>query len=115
MLHAQMLLRSLSALFALSLVAELPAQQPLPPIPIEEAIAAYEKRDRAEPPRKGEILFLGGMLFKAWDPVGQDFPPSLTIVGRGYSDWSMANAVNQRFVVTAFAAFAARHRSAGTR
>ena len=56
----------------------------------------YEKQDKVEPPRKGAILFLGGAQFKDWEPIGQDFPPSLTIIGRGFPGWSMEDAI--RFV-----------------
>ena len=61
--------------------------------PHEEEMQAYEKHDREEPPRRGVILFLGGHLFKTWEPIGQDFPPSLTIIGRGFTNWSMKDSV----------------------
>ncbi len=82
-----------AVLLALMFVLLLPGADAQTLNPHEEEMLAYEKHDREEPPRRGAILFLGGNLFKTWEPIGQDFPPSLTIVGRGFSSWSMKDSV----------------------
>ena len=82
-----------AVLFALAFVRALGAADVSEINPHEEEMVAYEKHDRQEPPRRGAILFLGGMHFKTWEPIGQDFPPSLTIIGRGFSRWSMKDSV----------------------
>jgi hypothetical protein len=71
----------------------IPTLRAAPDLSVEEAIIAREKRDRVAPPRRGEILFLGGIHFTRPDPIGQDFPPSLTIHGRGFVGFSMADAL----------------------
>ena len=64
--------RFLVALLAAIMVRTAGAQRVPLVNPHEEEMQAYEKHDRVEPPRRGAILFLGGNLFKTWEPIGQD-------------------------------------------
>src|SRR5687767_3928326 len=47
-----------------------------------EAIAKFEKEDRAMPPPKGGILFLGSSSIRGWD-LKKSFP-DLPVVNRGF-------------------------------
>lgn len=40
----------------------------------EKEVAAYEAADRANPPRKGAIIFTGASTMRRWTTLAQDFP-----------------------------------------
>ncbi len=49
----------------------------------ESAIQAFEKQDRATPPRPGAIVFYGSSTFTGWNTLIEDFAP-LSVVNRGF-------------------------------
>lgn len=57
----------------------------------EEAIRAFEKRDRHHPPPPGGIVFLGSSSFRRWD-LDRYFP-GRGLVNRGFGGSQMADAL----------------------
>ena len=57
----------------------------------ESAIAAFEAADKASPPPKGEIVFVGSSTIRLWD-VGHSFP-DLKIINRGFGGSELADSV----------------------
>jgi lysophospholipase L1-like esterase len=57
----------------------------------EKDIAAYESADRATPPPKGEIVFVGSSSILRWD-VGASFP-DLQIINRGFGGSELSDSV----------------------
>ena len=49
----------------------------------EKAVAAFEAADKADPPPKGQILFLGSSTIVRWKTLAQDFP-NHRIINRGF-------------------------------
>jgi CubicO group peptidase (beta-lactamase class C family)/lysophospholipase L1-like esterase len=49
----------------------------------EPEIAAYEAADRASPPAKGGILFIGSSTIRLWTTLQQDFP-QYRVINRGF-------------------------------
>ena len=49
----------------------------------EKAIAAFEKADKANPPPKGAILFVGSSTIVRWKTLAEDFP-NHKIINRGF-------------------------------
>jgi lysophospholipase L1-like esterase len=49
----------------------------------EKAIAAYEQKDRTNPPARGGILFIGSSTIARWKSVGEDFP-GRNVINRGF-------------------------------
>jgi lysophospholipase L1-like esterase len=49
----------------------------------EKEIAAYEAADRANPPPKGAILFVGASTIRLWKTMAADFPDH-KIINRGF-------------------------------
>lgn len=70
------------------LLAASPAQQESKPpahdfARWEKEIAAYEAADRANPPPKGGILFVGSSTIRLWKTLAQDFPHH-PVINRGF-------------------------------
>lgn len=57
----------------------------------EPAIAAFEASDRANPPPRGGIVFLGSSSFRRWD-LDKSFP-SMGLINRGFGGSQMADAL----------------------
>ena len=57
----------------------------------ESAIAAFEAADKASPPPKGEIVFVGSSTIRLWD-VAHSFP-DLKILNRGFGGSELADTV----------------------
>ena len=57
----------------------------------EEAIAAFEASDRANPPPAGGIVFLGSSSFRRWD-LEKSFPGK-GLINRGFGGSQMADAL----------------------
>lgn len=51
--------------------------------PFYEDVQAFKKADKASPPAKNAILFIGSSSFTMWKDVGSDFPGH-TIVNRAF-------------------------------
>jgi lysophospholipase L1-like esterase len=49
----------------------------------EKAIAAYEIADKANPPPKGGVLFIGSSTIRMWKSLARDFPEH-TVINRGF-------------------------------
>jgi lysophospholipase L1-like esterase len=49
----------------------------------EKEIAAYEEKDKANSPPKGEILFIGSSTIRRWETLAQDFP-NHRVINRGF-------------------------------
>ena len=49
----------------------------------EKDISAYEARDRAQPPPRGGVLFIGSSTILLWKTLAQDFPDQ-QVINRGF-------------------------------
>lgn len=49
----------------------------------EKEIAAYEASDRANPPPKGAVLFIGSSTIRLWKTLAEDFPDH-EVINRGF-------------------------------
>lgn len=74
--------RLLFALVALLLVSGAHAQN-APPEQWEPDIAAFEAQDKATPPTRGDIVFIGSSSIRMWTTLAADFP-GLPVVNRGF-------------------------------
>lgn len=59
----------------------------------ETEIAAFELRDRTNPPPKGCIIFVGSSSIRRWTNLANDFP-GLPVVNRGFGGSQIADSVN---------------------
>jgi lysophospholipase L1-like esterase len=57
----------------------------------EKAIAEYEAQDRANPPAKGQVLFIGSSTIVRWKTLDKDFPEAKTI-NRGFGGSQIADS-----------------------
>jgi lysophospholipase L1-like esterase len=57
----------------------------------EKEIAAFEASDRANPPPKGAILFIGSSSFRKWTTLAQDFP-GRQVINRGFGGSQIADS-----------------------
>lgn len=73
-----------AALFWLAL------QQTKPPF--YDDIQAFLKQDQANPPAKGQILFVGSSSFTRWTDVQKDFP-DYKILNRGFGGSSLTDVI----------------------
>lgn len=56
----------------------------------EKDIAAFEQKDREQPPRKGGIVFTGSSTIRRWTTLAEDFP-GLLVVNRGFGGSQMGD------------------------
>lgn len=79
-------------------LAGLPADQPSAPVPDpdparwEKDLEAFAQADRANPPAKGGILFLGSSSIRKWDTLAQDFR-GWPVLNRGFGGSHMSDVV----------------------
>ena len=59
----------------------------------EGEIAAFEKADRAQPPEKGGIVFVGSSSIRLWKTLAQDFPEH-RVLNRGFGGSEIADSVH---------------------
>jgi lysophospholipase L1-like esterase len=59
----------------------------------ENEIAAFEARDRTNPPPKGCIVFVGSSSIRKWTSLAADFP-DLPVINRGFGGSQLADSVN---------------------
>lgn len=59
----------------------------------EKEIAAYEQRDRTNPPPKGAVLFLGSSTVRLWNTLAQDFPDH-RVINRGFGGSQIVDAAH---------------------
>lgn len=78
------------------------AQQTPPPGPEkwEKEIAAFEARDRANPPQKGGIVFVGSSSIRFWSTLEEDFPHH-RVLNRGFGGSQVSDSVHyaERLVI----------------
>jgi lysophospholipase L1-like esterase len=78
-----------SAVFAASLV--LVAQQPVDPNRWEPTIQNFEAEDKAHPPAKGGVVFIGSSSIARWDNMAESFP-GVRVVNRGFGGSELADS-----------------------
>lgn len=59
----------------------------------EKQISAYEAMDRAHPPRKGGVLFIGSSTIRRWSTLEKDFPDH-PVINRGFGGSHIADATH---------------------
>src|SRR5579872_1177628 len=59
----------------------------------EKEIAAYEAADRANPPARGGILFIGSSTIRMWNSLAQDFP-GRNVINRGFGGSELADSTH---------------------
>lgn len=59
----------------------------------EKEIAAFEARDREDPPARGGILFTGSSVIRLWKTLGDDFA-GLPVINRGFGGSEIADATH---------------------
>jgi len=59
----------------------------------EQEIAAYEAADRADPPPKGGVLFVGSSTIRLWKSLARDFPDH-KVINRGFGGSEIADAAH---------------------
>jgi lysophospholipase L1-like esterase len=59
----------------------------------EKEIAAFEARDRTNPPPTGCIVFVGSSSIRGWSSLKADFP-GFPVVNRGFGGSQLADSVN---------------------
>lgn len=59
----------------------------------EKEIAAYEASDRANPPGKGGVLFIGSSTIRLWETLAEDFPRH-TVLNRGFGGSEIVDATH---------------------
>jgi len=59
----------------------------------EKAIAAFEEKDRQNPPPKGGIVFIGSSSIVKWTTLAQDFPHH-QVLNRGFGGSQLADSVH---------------------
>src|SRR5687767_7251585 len=68
------------------------AQQPVDPNRWEPAIQKFEAEDKATPPAKGGVLFIGASSIARWSNLAESFP-DLKVVNRGFGGSELADSV----------------------
>jgi lysophospholipase L1-like esterase len=68
------------------------AQAPVDPNRWETTIQKFEAEDRASPPAKGAIVFIGASSIARWTNLAESFP-DLKVVNRGFGGSELAEAV----------------------
>ncbi len=86
----RLLILVLASVFAAA--AGLLAQQPVDPNRWEPAIQKFEAEDRATPPAKGGVLFIGSSSIARWSNLAESFP-DLKVVNRGFGGSDLADSV----------------------
>ena len=84
-------LRTLVALFILSLPTFSRAADPAP-APFEKDIRAFEESDAKQAPPKDAILFIGSSSIRLWKSLEADFP-HLKVINRGFGGSQIADSV----------------------
>src|SRR4051812_44718070 len=64
----------------------------LDPARFEPEVRAFEATDRANPPPRGGVVFVGSSSIKNWTDIAADFP-GLPVLNRGFGGSTMADVV----------------------
>ncbi|MDB5350567.1 MAG: hypothetical protein JWN86_1814 [Planctomycetota bacterium] len=59
----------------------------------EKEIAAYEEVDKASPPPKGGVLFIGSSTIRLWKTLAEDYPDH-KIINRGFGGSEIVDATH---------------------
>lgn len=80
-------------LFLLTCTLVLPAQTPAPQGPArwEKDIAAFEARDKTNPPPQNALLFIGSSTILFWKTLAEDLP-NHKVINRGFGGSQIADA-----------------------
>jgi lysophospholipase L1-like esterase len=70
----------------------LDAQKPIDPNRFEPDIQKFEAADKANPPARGGIVFIGASSFARWTNLAESFP-GLQVVNRGFGGSELSEAV----------------------
>jgi len=81
-----------AGLWALSFVSHLRAAEPVGPERWEPTIAAFEAADRANPPPRNAILFIGSSTIALWKTLAADFPDH-PVINRGFGGSQISDSV----------------------
>lgn len=84
-------LSAVALLFLASLPAAWAQKAANDPSRWEKAIADFESQDRANPPPKGALLFVGSSTIVRWKSLPQDFP-EYKIINRGFGGNQIADS-----------------------
>src|SRR3954451_16315089 len=71
--------------------ATAPATRPMGPARWEKEIAAFEAKDRQNPPPRGAVLFTGASSIRMWTTLAQDFP-NHAVLNRGFGGSQIEDA-----------------------
>lgn len=69
-----------------------PAPAPASAAAFEPDIAAFEARDRAAPPPRGGIVFVGSSSIRFWSSLASDFP-NVPVLNRGFGGSTLQDVV----------------------
>jgi lysophospholipase L1-like esterase len=86
----RLIMLALASVFAATLGVD--AQAPIDPNRFEPNIQKFEAEDKANPPAKGGIVFIGASSFARWTNLAESFP-DLRVVNRGFGGSEMSEAV----------------------
>src|SRR3954471_13031562 len=62
-------------------------------VPFEDEIEQFEAADKANPPRKGGVVFVGSSSIRLWPNLKADFP-GVNVVQRGFGGSELWQVVN---------------------
>lgn len=82
--------------FTLIVPLVLRSQAEQPPVPFakwEKEIAAFEEKDRENPPPKGAIVFVGSSSIRKWTTLADDFPHH-RVLNRGFGGSQLGDSVH---------------------
>jgi lysophospholipase L1-like esterase len=68
------------------------AATPVPDLPFEAEIRAFEAADRKRTPKPGPVVFIGSSSIRLWDSVARDFP-RYPVLNRGFGGSHVADSV----------------------
>jgi lysophospholipase L1-like esterase len=85
--------RLLSAVLALAIASfvGVAAQEPVDPNRWEPTIQKFEAEDKAHPPAKGGIVFIGSSSIARWESLAESFP-GVRVVNRGFGGSELADS-----------------------
>ena len=84
--------RPLAALVLLSLSALCRGADAPKPAPFENEIQAFEQSDKANPPLKDAVLFVGSSSIRLWKTLEQDMP-GIKVINRGFGGSQVEHSV----------------------
>jgi lysophospholipase L1-like esterase len=74
-------------------IVSLAADEPSPVAKWEKDIQAFEAADKASPPPKGAVLFVGASSIRLWKTLADDFS-NYQVINRGFGGSQIADSLN---------------------